>query len=155
MDLREDQPNAFAGQGHRIRSPTPNPGDRNAQDPVPPARPSGGIGIADHVLGDNRRSDAGDLPQVNRDFRLPSVPGRAEADSHVPLGRERKELCRCRIGLTLRRGVRGTIQGLVLGPIVQFQFPQIGMKVGAGVRGLLIGSLRSGVGSRETKDNPR
>ena len=27
--------NALAGQGHRIRSPTPNPGDRNAQNPVP------------------------------------------------------------------------------------------------------------------------
>ena len=110
--------NAFAGQGHRIRSPTPNPGNRNAQDPAPPARPGGGIGIADHVLGDNRRSDAGDQPQINKVSRLPSVPVglvglrltlmRTDVLS-LPLGRERivevEELCRCRIGLTLRRGV--------------------------------------------------
>ena len=40
---------AFAGQGHRIRSPTPTPGDRKAQNPVPLARPGGGVSLTDHA----------------------------------------------------------------------------------------------------------
>ena len=35
--------NAFAGQGHRIRSPTPTPGDGHARDTDPSIRPSGAL----------------------------------------------------------------------------------------------------------------
>ena len=74
---------AFAGQGHRIRSPTPTSGDRNAQNPVPSARPGGGVSLTDHVFEDSRRANASDQPQVNRGSILPGVPSRVDAGSHA------------------------------------------------------------------------
>ena len=67
----------------RIRSPTPTPGDRNAQNPVPSARPGGGVSLTDHAFEDSRRANASDQPQVNRGSSLPSVPSRVEAGSHA------------------------------------------------------------------------
>ena len=57
--------NAFAGQGHRIRSPTPTPGEGDGRGTGRPVRPGGG----------------GDLP----DRALPNVPDRVDpsrADRH-------------------------------------------------------------------------
>ena len=41
---------AFAGQGHRIRSPTPTPGEGNGQGTGLPMRPGGGVDLVDHAL---------------------------------------------------------------------------------------------------------
>ena len=92
---------AFAGQGHRIRSATPTPGDGNARDSVPPNRPGGGVSLTDHVL--------------------PNAPGRVDVAlvrlgaQFLPLGIGRiagaEELCRCRTGRTLHRGGRALHRG--------------------------------------------
>ena len=66
--------NAFAGQGHRIRSPTP--GEGNARGTDLPARPGGGVGLADHALPTVPvRADA------SRADRHPIHPDRERADS--------------------------------------------------------------------------
>ena len=41
---------AFAGQGHRIRSPTPTPGEGNGRGTGLPVRPGEGVGLPGHVL---------------------------------------------------------------------------------------------------------
>ena len=78
--------NAFAGQGHRIRSPTPTPGEGNGRGTGLPVRPGGGVDLADHVL--------------------PDVPGR-----FIPIGRgltaEAGRLGDCLTGRIHRQGVRG------------------------------------------------
>ena len=89
-----------------------------------------------YVFGDSRRANASDQPQVNRGSSLPSMPSTVEAgSSRRPVLRiaGAEGLCRCRIDLTLRRGVRGMIHWRVPGLIVQF--PRTGMKVGTGVEG--------------------
>ena len=98
--------NAFAGQGHKIRSPTPTRGDRNAQNSVP----SAGLMLT--------------LMQTGA-LSLPLGRGRiAGAEG----------LRRCKTGHTLRRGAQGVIRKRVSG--LMFQFPRTGMKVGTGARGL-------------------
>ena len=88
--------NAFAGQGHRIRSPTPTPGEGNGRDTGLPVRPGGGVGLADHVL-----PNVPDRVDPSRADRHPINPDRERADSrsrrarglpdrsHSPPGRAR------------------------------------------------------------------
>ena len=68
--------NAFAGQGHRIRSPTPTPGEGNGRGTGLPVRPGEGVDLADRVLpnvpGRVDPSHAG---------RRPIHPDRERADS--------------------------------------------------------------------------
>ena len=59
---------AFAGQGHRIRSPTPTPGEGNGRGTGLLVRPGGGVDLVDHALPDVPRG----LPD-----RSHSPPGRA------------------------------------------------------------------------------
>ena len=74
--LRERQNvgyNAFAGQGHGIRSPTPNPGDGHGRDTDLPVRPGGGVSLTDHALPN--------APVTSHADRHPIHPVRERADS--------------------------------------------------------------------------
>ena len=77
--LRERQNvgyNAFAGQGHRIRSPTPTPGEGNGRGTGLPVRPGEGVSLTDHALPNALvRADA------SRADRHPIHPVRERADS--------------------------------------------------------------------------
>ena len=88
--------NAFAGQGHRIRSPTPTPGEGNGRGTGLPVRPGGGVDLVDHALPDMPGrvdpSHAGRHPinpdrerADSRSRRARGLPDR----SHSPPGRAR------------------------------------------------------------------
>ena len=68
--------NAFAGQGHRIRSPTPTPGEGNGRGTGLPVRPGGGVDLADHVL-----PDVPGRVDPSHAGRHPIRPDRERADS--------------------------------------------------------------------------
>ena len=77
--LRERQNvgyNAFAGQGHRIRSPTPTPGEGHGRGTDLPVRPGGGVGLTDHAL-----PTAPVRVDASRADRHPIHPDRERADS--------------------------------------------------------------------------
>ena len=68
--------NAFAGQGHRIRSPTPTPGEGNGRGTGLPVRPDGGVGLPGHVL-----PNVPDRVDPSRADRHPINPVRERSDS--------------------------------------------------------------------------
>ena len=68
--------NAFAGQGHRIRSPTPTPGEGNGRGTDLPARPGGGVGLSGQAL-----PTVPDRVDPSRADRHPNHPDRERADS--------------------------------------------------------------------------
>ena len=68
--------NAFAGQGHRIRSPTPTPGEGDGRGTGLPVRPGGGVDLADRVL-----PDVPGRVDPSRAGRHPIHPDRERADS--------------------------------------------------------------------------
>ena len=86
--------NAFAGQGHRIRSPTPTPGEGDGRGTGLPVRPGGGVVSPDHVL-----PNVPDRVDPSRADRHPISPVRERSDSrrvrglpdrsHSPPGRAR------------------------------------------------------------------
>ena len=88
--------NAFAGQGHRIRSPTPTPGESDGRGTGLPVRSAGGVGLSDHVL-----PNVPDRVDPSRADRHPIYPVRERSDSrsrrvrglpdrsHSPPGRAR------------------------------------------------------------------
>ena len=88
--------NAFAGQGHRIRSPTPTPGEGDGRDTGLPVRPGGGVDLNDHIL-----PNVPDRVDPSRADRHPIYPVRERSDSrsrrarglpdrsHSPPGRAR------------------------------------------------------------------
>ena len=88
--------NAFAGQGHRIRSPTPTPGESDGRGTGLPVRSGGGVGLSDHVL-----PNVPDRVDPSRADRHPIYPVRERSDSrsrrvrglpdrsHSPPGRAR------------------------------------------------------------------
>ena len=123
---------AFAGQGHRIRSPTPIPGEGNGRGTGLLVRPGGGVDLVDHAL--------------------PDMPGRVDpsrADSHpINPDRERAD-SRSRRARGLPDRSHSPPGRARDGP--PRAFLPIGMWVGIGARGLLpspIGDLRSGVGNQ-------
>ena len=75
--------NAFAGQGHRIRSPTPTPGEGNGRGTGLPVRPGGSVDLADHVLP----NVPGRVDPSHAD-RHPIHPDRERADSRSRRARE-------------------------------------------------------------------
>ena len=97
--------NAFAGQGHRIRSPTPTPGEGDGRGSHLPVRPGRGVGLTDHVL-----PNVPDRVDPSRADRHPIHPDRERADSrsrrawglpdrsHSPPGRVRDGFCACARG---------------------------------------------------------
>ena len=127
--------NAFAGQGHRIRSPTPTPGEGNGRGTGLPVRPGGGVGLPGHVL-----PNVPDRVDPSRADRHPINPVRERSDSRS------RRACTDRIR---RQGVRGMAPARVQGGT--FLFLPIGMWVGIGARGLPpspIGDLRPEVDNR-------
>ena len=92
--------NAFAGQGHRIRSPTPTPGESDGRGTGLPVRSAGGVGLSDHVL-----PNVPDRVDPSRADRHPIYPVRERSDSrsrrvrglpdrsHSPPGRARDGPC--------------------------------------------------------------
>ena len=88
--------NAFAGQGHRIRSPTPTPGESDGRGTGLSVRSGGGVGLSDHVL-----PNVPDRVDPSRADRHPIYPVRERSDSrsrrvrglpdrsHSPPGRAR------------------------------------------------------------------
>ena len=134
--------NAFAGQGHRIRSPTPTPGEGD-RDTGLPVRPGGGVGLADHVL-----PNVPGRVDPSRADRHPINPDRERADSRSRRARGLPDKSHSPPG-RVRVRVQGMVPARAKGGT--FLFPPIGMWVGIGVRGLLpspIGDLRSGVGNQ-------
>ena len=67
---------AFAGQGHRIRSPTPTPGEGDGRHTGLPVRPGGGVVLPDHVL-----PNVPDRVDPSRADRHPIYPVRERSDS--------------------------------------------------------------------------
>ena len=124
---------AFAGQGHRIRSPTPTPGEGNGRGTGLPMRPGGGVDLVDHALpGVPGRVDP------SRADRHPINPDRERADSRSRRARGLPDRSHSPVGRA-RDGPRARAQGGT------FLFLPIGMWVGIGARGLLpppIGDLR-------------
>ena len=68
--------NAFAGQGHRIRSPTPTPGEGDGRGTGRPVRPGGGGDLPDRAL-----PDVPDRVDPSRADRHPIHPVRERSDS--------------------------------------------------------------------------
>ena len=119
--------NAFAGQGHRIRSPTPTPGEGDGRGTGRPVRPGGGGDLSDRAL-----PNVPDRVDPSRADRHPIHPVRERSDSRS-------------------RRVRGLPDRSHSPTEGTFLFPPIGMRVGIGARGLLpspIGDLRSGIDNR-------
>ena len=80
MEGQFDEAAGIAGQGHRIRSPTPTPGESDGRGTGLPVRSAGGVGLSDHVL--------------------PNVPDRVDPSRAGGFGG-------CLTGRTHRQGVRG------------------------------------------------
>ena len=97
--------NAFAGQGHRIRSPTPFSGDGHGRDTDLSIRPGGGVSLTDHTLPnapvrvDASHADRRPIPPVreradSRSRRALGLPDR----SHPPGAHEGWSLGACQGG---------------------------------------------------------
>ena len=99
--------NAFAGQGHRIRSPTPTPGEGNGRGGLP-TRTGGGVGLTDHAL-----PTVPDRVDPSRADRHPIHPDGERADSRS--GRARGGHTPCQGGtfqFPVETGARGLLPSL-------------------------------------------
>ena len=88
---------AFAGQGHRIRSPTPTPGEGNGRGTGLPVRPGGGVDLVDHALPDvPGRVDPSRVPAIAGlelvpTSRVPAIAG-GPLELHLIVDRPRHRL---------------------------------------------------------------
>ena len=127
---------AFAGQGRRIRSPTPTPGDRSAQGADQSVSQGGGDRLTDEVLRNSRRDVASGQPhQVNRVNRRSVSPSVSAASGVLgPLGpgrsSQRDRVCPGMLRLPDRRG--DSLLGLLIDPVASLPRQE---NAGSGVTG--------------------
>ena len=109
--------NAFAGQGHRIRSPTPTPGEGDGRGTGLPVRPGGGVVSPDHVTSRADRHPISPVRERSDSRRVRGLPDR----SHSPPGRARdgpRARARGDISVSPDRDVGGIgVRGLLPSPI--------------------------------------